>query len=160
MEKLFAFRVVFHQVAASEIPQTHTSVVVCWVDVILAKLSQAILVVMDKFCDTKVVSLGTLSQHRDEMTLRAVLQFPRMSSFSTTSETLLTIMNVKTSGRMFPYSFRLRMSPLQLYAQRYTCCLVLMYWVLDWEQMTLGQHSALQQSCVSLSLYDMLTVSI
>ncbi|KAK7694519.1 hypothetical protein QCA50_001705 [Cerrena zonata] len=46
MEKLFVFRILFHQIAASEMPQGHSSVVVCWVDVILAKLSHAILAVM------------------------------------------------------------------------------------------------------------------
>ena len=79
MERIFILRDIFHKVAASEMPQSSSSTVVCWVDVILVKLSHAMLAVIGSHCNPKGLVSETLTQHREEMTLRAILQLPRMS---------------------------------------------------------------------------------
>ena len=93
MERIFILRDIFHKVAASEMPQSSSSTVVCWVDVILVKLSHAMLAVIGGHCGPKGLVSETLTQHREEMTLRAILQLPRRSLSGQRCHVVLLLMS-------------------------------------------------------------------
>ena len=89
MTLLFQFRAVFHRIAAYNAGGGYTSVVVSWVDVILAKLGHAITFATGAIFDVLPIAQdephSVRTQREDDM-LRAAVQLPGKScyvSFST-----------------------------------------------------------------------------
>lgn len=76
---LFKFRALFRFIAASTTVETSTSVIVCWADIILAKLGQAIVAVAGSSFDVAssdhTIPQSVRAQRQDDM-LRAAVQLP------------------------------------------------------------------------------------
>ena len=82
MTLLFQFRAVFHRIASYNAQGGHTSVVVSWVDVILAKLGHAITLATGALFDVVPIAQdephSVRAQREDDM-LRAAVQLPGKS---------------------------------------------------------------------------------
>lgn len=79
---LFQYRHIFHHIASQAVvPGTAAPVNICWVDVLLVKLSEAAVFVAGGFClsDTERLSLQSLKAQREEDNLLAAAQLPRES---------------------------------------------------------------------------------
>lgn len=80
LNKLFDFRRVFHRLASREAHDSSTAVV-SWVDLILARLGEAVQRVVDHGTTSKLLSRSPhrmLSEHQGEGALKAALQLPGM----------------------------------------------------------------------------------
>ena len=81
LERLFQLRQFFHMVAAQEVSSHNAKVsIICWADVILARLGEAIQAIIEGLhppLNPRTLDSGTLLRHRDEISLHAALQLPR-----------------------------------------------------------------------------------
>ncbi|OCH96529.1 hypothetical protein OBBRIDRAFT_8420 [Obba rivulosa] len=74
---LFEFRQIFHVIASRSVAPGGASLVVCWVDVVLVKLSDAVVVIAGGIeSTTGEPELVTLRRQREEDMLRAAIQLP------------------------------------------------------------------------------------
>lgn len=108
MTKLFAYRRVFHSIAArATSPGTSTAIAFCWVDVILVKLSDAIITLSSRYvgdvadlpCNHK---LASLKRQKEEAAITAATQLPRARSLSQALCIGIDIDYIQTNGR--PYT--------------------------------------------------------
>ncbi|GBE78374.1 hypothetical protein SCP_0112590 [Sparassis crispa] len=80
MSLLFDYRKLFHGIAARDTSHTSApSTVVCWVDVVLSKLGDAVISLIGRHCtDVKTLewSFSTLKQQRETDSLYAAVQLP------------------------------------------------------------------------------------
>ncbi len=76
---LFAFRTLFRAIAASSTDDRNASVIVCWADIIIVKLGQAITIIAGSYFDIsssdQVYPESVLVRREDDM-LRAAVQLP------------------------------------------------------------------------------------
>jgi hypothetical protein len=75
LEKLFILRRVFHHCASTEADGSRV-VLVCWVDVVLATMCDAIGAIVAQIQPTDFDSNSTLQSHKNEARLRAITQLP------------------------------------------------------------------------------------
>lgn len=84
LERLFSLRQAFHVIALQAIRTSKPQFsVICWVDVILARLGDAVMVIIEgesRQSRPGTTDATTLSTHKDEIALYAALQLPRTSS--------------------------------------------------------------------------------
>lgn len=78
---LFDYRRIFHRLAARDLMHSAPAVVVCWVDVILAKLGDAIFVIASRRPDSSLPvpeepSFVSLEKQKEGAALRAATQLP------------------------------------------------------------------------------------
>ncbi|KAL6302231.1 hypothetical protein BKA93DRAFT_794093 [Sparassis latifolia] len=80
MSLLFDYRKLFHRIAARDTSHTSApSTVVCWVDVVLSKLGDAVISLIGRHCtdvETLEWSFSTLKQQRETDSLYAAVQLP------------------------------------------------------------------------------------
>ena len=95
MQKLFELRRVFHKIAAGQSAcRQQTAMIICWVDVLLAKLGDAALVMTRIFAglDERENVSEVFEIHRRQLSLYAALQLPgefNRSLFATSAPTTL-----------------------------------------------------------------------
>ena len=81
LERLFQLRQLFHMIAGQEVSGHNAKIsIICWADVILARLGEAIQAIIEGFHpppSPRTLDSGTLLRHRDEISLHAALQLPR-----------------------------------------------------------------------------------
>ncbi|RDX56001.1 hypothetical protein OH76DRAFT_587645 [Lentinus brumalis] len=98
---LFAFRTLFRAIAASSTDDRNASVIVCWADIIIVKLGQAITIIAGSYFDIsssdQVYPESVLVQREDDM-LRAAVQLPEKWS---------DIVHAVTSDYVSPAAYRL-----------------------------------------------------
>lgn len=81
LKSLFQLRRCFHTIATQELDSRHPKIsVVCWVDVLLSKLGEAVMAIVDTetYESMETGSLYSLDQHKEAISLQAALQLPRM----------------------------------------------------------------------------------
>lgn len=97
----FAQREIFHIIAASSQTKTTRATIICWVDVVIAKLSSAIVTLVSANTEASLEDLPSLSKRREDDMLRAASQLPcehicHFSKYLSTDD-----VGAQTTGRMF-----------------------------------------------------------
>ncbi|TFK94334.1 hypothetical protein K466DRAFT_657861 [Polyporus arcularius HHB13444] len=116
---LFAFRTLFRAIAASSTDDRNASVIVCWADIIIVKLGQAITIIAGSYFDIstsdQVYPESVLVQREDDM-LRAAVQLPGkyllqavylVDFLPLMSEKWSDIVHAVTSDYLSPAAYRL-----------------------------------------------------